>query len=816
MIPAGWHNIMTQYDTSENTHIPERVLQVLEWPVIRDKLAGLSASGPGKKYCSELRPLPKERIEAQLDKISALKDLWLRGEAPDFSGLSDITSLVVRAEKGGALSIEELACIRDFASSERRIRKYLREHRAEFPALDGEHDRFMPLDDLGELLASSITERNELNDSYYPALKAFREKIRSSRKEIEKRLHHMLSNHELEAALQEKIFSTRNDRYVLLVRAGMKGRIRGTLHDISASGQTLYIEPDSIADLNDTVLMLEKELQAEIGSILRDLTGKVSHNAAALACDQEALGYCDFLTAAARFSALVRGNRQVVGDSAEMVLHSARHPLLQIMDPERNVANDVELGKKYRGLLISGANTGGKTVLLKTIGLCALFTLYGLHAPAGPDSRIGRFTTILADIGDDQNLSQSLSTFSGQIVAIGEMLARADEHSLIMVDEIIVGTNPRQGAALAQAILEALIDTGCALVVTTHYPELKELAAADPRFENASVSFDLDTLKPTYLLKTGLPGVSYALEIASTYGLSPSIINRSRGLLDGRDISVESLIEKIQEHRKKMDQENDALQAQKEQIEAFRLELAERENELRRKTSELKHKQGIEFLRELQKHRDQVAARIRELQQAGLRESGKIQEEIIEREAEVSEKLSGLAEERFSGTYGEADPGRLKKGDAVFVVPLEQEGVIDEIDHGSGKLTVVLGGTIRTQIKIGEIMVPLRKTAAKKKAREEKRKEPVVEKAIPLTVQTRYNTIDLRGKRVEEALRALDAGLDYMSRTGISSAVIIHGHGTGALKEAVRTALRTSPYIADFRPGDYGEGGDGVSVVILR
>jgi DNA mismatch repair protein MutS2 len=777
-------DIMTEHDTSENTYIPERVLHVLEWPVIEEKLAGLCASAPGKNYTAGLQPLSRQDIESQLLKISAIKELWLRGEAPDFGGLADITSLVTRALKGGVLTIEELALIAQFTAAEKRIRRYLKEHRAEFPVLKNDHERLMPLDDLGGLLSSSITERGELNDSFYPVLKSLKEKIFSVKREIEKKLNRMLSNHDYEAALQEKIFTIRNDRYVVLVKAGMKGRVRGTLHDVSASGQTLYIEPDSISEMNDTAVLLDKELHAEIAAILRALTEKVAVHEQALAADQDVLAYCDFLTAAARFSALINGNRQILSEQAEIVLHRARHPLLQMLDPEGTVANDIILGESSRGLIISGANTGGKTVLLKTMGLAALFTLYGLHVPAGPDSRVGRFTTILADIGDDQNLSRSLSTFSGQIVAMTEMIEKADASSLIMIDEIVVGTNPRQGAALAQAILEAVIAAGCLLVVTTHYPELKELAAQDSRFENASVAFDMDTLRPTFRLKTGLPGVSYALEIAGNYGMPGGIIDRARDLLSGRDISVEALIEKIQEHRKVMDQENDALRESLNSLEARQERLRHREDDLNRRAASLKHRHGVDFLDELGRIRDEVTRHMKELGHADMRQSAKVLEELDRRRAEVSQELQCIDSERFTGDYRQALPDELKRGHRVLVLPLEKEGIVEEIDHTGQKITVLLGGSMRTQVGPDDILVPVASSQPAKKQTTRHRTAATAEpEAVPLTIQTRYNTVDLRGKRVDEALRIMEGDLDTMTRQGITTAVVIHGHGTGALKE---------------------------------
>ncbi|MBN1495335.1 MAG: Smr/MutS family protein, partial [Spirochaetes bacterium] len=646
-----------------------------------------------------------------------------------------------------------------------------------------------------------------------------RDELRAAKLEMEKKINSIIHAPGMESVLQEKVFTTRNDRYVILVKAGMKERVRGTVHDISSSGATYYIEPHEITPLNNRAIMLEKELQAETWKILRALSAAVAEHAGPLLGNLDVIAGLDLMAAAARFSIDIRGAEPEIVDSGEIVLYGARHPILSLMSPDTVVANDIDLGESFRCLIISGANTGGKTVLLKTIGLCVLFAMLGLHLPAGPDSRIGVYSRILADIGDDQSLSQSLSTFSGQIMVINEMLAAADERTLVIIDEIIVGTNPRQGAALAQAILESLVETGSRIVVTTHYSELKDLPSADGRFRNASVSFDMETLRPTYRLIAGLPGVSYAIEIAKNYGLPDTVACRARALLDSREISMEALVEKVQAYEQELDEKKTRLDGIAVGLEREKSEYDGLMKLLEKRAQEIRQKEGIEFLNELKEYRRLVIERIAALQRMNMKEAGTARQEVRTIEDTVHDNLRRGKGNLYPDRYIPVDPDALRAGDTVFVMPLEQEAVVESLDAARRQASVLLGSSIRSTFAFGDLYRPARQES--RPARRAKRKRPKEEPwradgEIPPVIQTAYNTIDLRGRRVEDGLRVMERDLDRMVRAGIDAAVVIHGHGTGAMKEAVRANLRHSPYAAGQRPGESGEGGDGVTVVLLR
>ncbi|HOP63424.1 MAG TPA: endonuclease MutS2 [Spirochaetota bacterium] len=797
--------------------LEKRILDILEWPLIEERLVSLCSSETAKRIAGRLKPVPENKIRMQMKKITAVKELISRGASPQISGIHDISSLTAIASKGGVLEKEDLFSVRAFTTSSERIRKYLGEHREEFTALEDEYSRVNPLPELNRLLLESLTDNGELNEDKFTILKKIRKDIFTTRQSLEKKVSRIIHSPDNEKVLQEKTYTTINGRFVILVKSGMRSRISGNVHDMSASGQTVYFEPSDLTELNNSLIMHEKELLLEIQKILAELTMSVAEYSGELDSNLRVLSYFDFITAASKFSIQTRSSEPVLSGEPMMKLSRAHHPMLQLISPDTIVSNDVELGIDFNCLIISGANTGGKTVMLKTIGLCALFAMYGLHIPASPDSEIGIFGNIMADIGDDQNLSQSLSTFSGQLTIINNILKKADSRTLVIIDEIIVGTNPRQGAALSQAILEDMINTGSRIIVSTHYTELKELSANDRRFQNASVTFNLDTLKPTYELKIGIPGISYAVEIARNYGIPDRVLGRAQELVDSRESSVESLIEKVQRYEEEILEEREKVRLLNLSINEEQERIKKKKDDLEKLTADTKKGKGIEFLDELNRYREKISERITRLQELDQKDAGKLHEEIARIREEVSSKLSDESRERLSDTMEQIDPATAKRGDRVFISSIETEGVLEEID-GSGKSAlVILGGSIKSRFQVKDLFHAGKAGSATKKSAP---KRPAIkgtsDHEIPSTIQTSYNTIDLRGMRVEEALSVMDRELDRMDRNSIDIVIVIHGHGTGALKEAVREALKMNIYVRDFRHGDYGEGGDGVTVVRMR
>ncbi|TAL35674.1 MAG: hypothetical protein EPN93_09445 [Spirochaetes bacterium] len=798
-----------------NAPLSARVLKILEWDQVLGELAARTSSEPGAQCVRALAPAGKERIEPQLRMITEIKELLGKGEAPSFSGVTDIAPSCVLARKGGSLKLAEIAAVREFVIASQALRGFLTLHRADIPSLSDELSLTSPLKEIGASLIPALTDANELSEARYPVLARLKGEMFRLRQETEKALLALVYAPSMERAVQERVFTTRNDRYVILVKAQYKNSVRGTALDVSSSGQTVYMEPDGVHQANNRLISLSVELQMEIGRIVRELSELVGAHADELMANLERAAYLDFLCAAAALSAHIRGSAPEVLDEPRMQLYGARHPLLYLMNPGGTVANDISLGDPYRCLIISGANTGGKTVLMKTIGLSALLLMHGLHLPAGPDSRAGLYTDIMADIGDDQSIAQSLSSFSGQIVVMGEMIERARPGSLVLIDEIAQGTNPRQGAALAQALLERLVESGASIIVTTHYGELKELGSGDARFVNASVSFDMETLAPTYRLHVGIPGASYAIEIARNYGVPEDVLARAQALLDERSTTAEGLIESLQRHARELDEERARLGDAQVELDKEKRAFADKVRRQAHTAEELKFERGVEFLDELRSFRVKIASRMKEIQQAGMKDAVTLQKEALAIEAGVRGRMQNEGPARFLDRYANFDPDAAIPGARVLVIPLEKEGTLGPLDRAAGTAEVVLGRGLKSRYRWKDLMLP--RGAPPAPPRKEKPKEPEPEeKFVPLTVQTSYNTVDMRGMRVEEALAKMESEFDRMTRSGIRVAVVIHGHGTGALKAAVRSTLPHSGYVMDFRPGEMGEGGDGVTIVTLR
>ncbi len=798
-------------------NINNNSLEILEWNEVLVELAKLCTTELGKQSAIYPEMLEEEEIRIQLLKISEIKSLLIEGENPVFSGITNIEPNIQLVEKGATLSLEDLGLIKSFLIASDTLHTLFKTNRDLTPNLSNERNDLNELKELRTLLNVSITENDELNDKQFPELRKINSAIISARQEIEKRLNHLINSESMSKVIQERSLSTRNERYVILVKSGMRSRIKGTIHDISATGQTTYFEPEAVNELNSRLILLKRELRIEIEKILQTLSASVSDYSTEIIENLHIITYLDFITGAAKFSIKLKANAPLILDEPIIDVYQARHPLLYLMKGDEVVPNDIELGKSYTGLVLSGANTGGKTVLLKTIGLITLMAKHGLHIPAEADSSIGIFSNIYADIGDDQNLEESLSTFSGQLTFINEVLQNGDDRSIAIIDEIIVGTNPRQGAALSQAILEEMIEIGCKIVVTTHYSELKELGSSNSKFENGSVSFDLETLHPTYRLKMGIPGVSYAFEIAKNYGLTGPILDRSKDLIEKREQSMEALLEKVQKYEEGINEERDKIKQIKYDLEKKETKLKEREVKLDSARNELKKEKGIEFIEELNSYRSNISKKISDLQNMSQQEMGKLQSEIISLESSVSKKLKTENIKTHKSKYKPIDEKTVKIGDEVFVPNLEKNGIIEEIQKN--RATILLG-QIRSRYKLSELMKIEKPESQEKKTKNKSSKKVITgtieESIVPPTIQTQYNTIDLRGKRADEALSKMDSDLDKMSTSGVSTVVIIHGHGTGALKKAVRDQLKFSIYISNSRPGEQNEGGDGVTIVLLR
>ncbi len=788
----------------------------LEWNKILDLLINKSETHAGKEYISLLPLFSKEEIIERINAIEEIKNAFLENLQFHFSGIRDIRDICRRSAKGSALNFEEIFDVRQSLIGYNRIKKFIKSNSEYFPILINHSENIEKLLELETLLIESITDNCELNLKRYPAVLKLQEKIDSIKNEIVLKINKMYADRNLDAVFQEKIHDIRYGRYVILIKANMKGRIKGSVQDVSASGSTLYVEPESLSHLNTELVLSRNKFENEIEKILHELTIEIGKYSSELLHNHEIITFLDVIKSAAKFSNEIKGNKFTVSDKPYINLYSARHPLLQIYQ-ETVIANDIEIGKTKKCIIISGANTGGKTVLLKTTGLILLMAKHGLQVPCSPDSEIGCFNEIMTDIGDDQNLSQSLSTFSGQIEKIKVMLSSADENTLILLDEIMSGTNPRQGSALAASILEELVLKKAKIIATTHYPEMTSLAIENNDFANASVSFDTETLSATYKLHMNIPGSSYTLEIAKIYNIPESIIMRAINRLGQNELSVESLVEKLHKLEINLMDEQTKTKELNARIEEDRIQFDKLNKQLSVNIKHTKEMEGIEFLDNLRSFKEQVSAHMKNLRKMNLNESSTLNEELLKTEADVLKKVADVQNEKTKTGFYPFDGNKAKSGDFIYIKTLDKEGKLIGFDKENKKAEVLLG-IMKARYNFSEMLYkPNNEANASAAAASVKYKAKNNSKLeIPFTMQTTYNTIDLRGKRVEDALLFLEKEIDTMLLKKIDRIIIIHGHGTGAMKEAVREHLKQSAYTNNFRPGESDEGGDGVTVALIN
>lgn len=796
---------------NKNPVITNDEAQMLEWHTLLSYFVDLCYTEIGKQYCENLQPLQYEDIITQYTKINCLKEILLIKQAPDFSGVYDITTLLDKASKGGTLLLDEIFKIRLFLIAQHRITAF-------FKSLPYDTSVFTELHTINDCarlfkqLISSVTENGNLNENTYPALRKIKKDINDIRYTIEKNLNNLIHSQIYQHALQDKIFTVKNNRYGIPVKSSHKGKIKGTILDISSSGATFFIEPESIHELNNTLLFKEIQLQREIDRILQILSSDIGAHAQQLKANQHILAYLDFCTAAAQFATNYNAHTPAVSCTPYIECINARHPLLAIILKEKVVPCTITCGKSFNCLIISGVNTGGKTVLLKMLGLFALMVRHGLPITANPDSTVGYFENLFVDIGDEQNIMQSLSTFSGQIKNIVRILSQSNEKSLILIDEIIVGTDPKQGAAIAQAVLEHLADKKAVVAVTTHYSQLKEIASHDHRFENASVLFDIHTMNPTYQVLLGIPGASYTIEIAKKLSLPDGIINKSLSLLESTSQSVDTLLSKITEQSHVLQQKEQELSLLKKELNDLQEEYNKKIKELQVTIEKVTKQQATSFMNELQEYRTIIINRIREIQSMSMKDANILIQDITGLQKMVQNTITSLQKPNENAVPCTIQ--NAEKNARVYIPSLQQYGTIEEVDSKEHTVKVRMG-SIAGRFSLSDIycIVESKKPVTIKK----KQPSPTEEtSSVPLTIQTQYNTIDLRGLRVDEALHKLDSELDLMIKRNVPSAVVIHGHGTGSLKKAVRDYVKHSFYAKNFRPGEPEEGGDGVTIIQLR
>ncbi len=788
----------------------EKVLHTLEFHKIIHTLTEFAASPPGKAACRSLLPSSdlSQIMQAQTETEDALSRVFKKS-SPSFAGNQDLTFLIRSLEVGASLSSAELLKIASLLECSARIKAYGRTERDDEAAdsLTERFSRLVPLSQLSAEIRRCIPEEDLFADDASPALR----RIRKSQSVINDRIHSRLNemvNGSYRTYLQDAVITMRGNRYCIPVKAEYKNQVNGMIHDQSSTGSTLFIEPAAIVSMNNQLKELVLQEEDEIEKILQTLSGMAAENSADLLSNQHILTELDFIFAKAALALAQNATRPLFNEEGRILIRKGRHPLI---DKKAVVPIDIRLGGEFDLLVITGPNTGGKTVSLKTVGLFTLMGQAGLHIPALDRSELSVFQQVYADIGDEQSIEQSLSTFSSHMTNTVRILAQADEHALCLFDELGAGTDPTEGAALAIAILNRLHERGIRTMATTHYSELKVYALTTPGVENACCEFDVETLRPTYRLLIGIPGKSNAFAISARLGLSEEIIAQARSQIDEEKESFEELLADLESSRVTIEAEREEIASYKREIKALKDKLQEKQDKIdasRDKILQNANEQAREILQEAKSVADET---IRSFQKAGPGASMKDLEKAREKvRSKISEKNEKLAVKKSDNKTGTIKPGQLRKGDAVKVLSLNLKGTVSSLPDRKGNLFVQCG-IIRSQVNISDLALIQEDTITAPALQRTGTGKLKMSKSASVSTE-----INLLGKTVDEALAELDKYLDDAYLAHLPSVRIVHGKGTGALRSAVHKQLRRMKHVKEFRLGEFGEGDAGVTIATFK
>jgi len=769
-------------------------LRVLEYDAIRQKVVAHCATPMGAERARQMTPrTDEEAIRVALQQTSEARRLIDLAEEMPLRGVQDVRSAASLARAGGILPPESLLSIADTVESARRLRSFLLTREEKCPALCVLARQLEPLPEVVNEVRRCLREDATVADSASPELARIRQRLRHLHSRITERLQATLNSSRIRNMLQEPVITMRGDRYCLPVKAEYRAQFGGIVHDVSASGATLFMEPQEVVDLGNQIREAQIAEQNEVVRILAQLSALVGKYSDPILLTCDALGELDFINARARLSVEWDAIEPALNTQGKIRLRKARHPLLK----PPVVPIDVELGNRFRILLITGPNTGGKTVTLKTVGLLTLMMQSGLHVPADTGTEMAIFQNIFADIGDEQSIEQSLSTFSGHMTNIAAMLPHCDEHTLVLLDELGAGTDPAEGAALAQAILDYLLARHARVMATTHYGELKSYAYARQGVQNASVEFDLQTLRPTYHLRIGTPGSSHAIVIAQRLGLPPSVIETAQARLAGRETEATSIMRRLEEEQRHVEEARQAAEQERREAAALRQQLQQRLEQVESERQRLREEVTQEVqhrLHQILQQAEEAYRRLRE-QPRENRAAQEARQQVRQAAEQMKQLLAPPA----------AAPTEIREGDTVKVTTLNVTGTVLQLTQDEA---VVQAGAIR-------VTVP--REALRRIDEKPVSKAPLV--SVPVNLSRAANIspeIMLRMQRVDEALANLDQYLSEAYAAGLQQVRVIHGKGTGTLRKAVREYLNTHPLVASYRGADATEGGDGVTIVTLK
>lgn len=790
-----------------------KVLTTLEYTKIIDLLTEKADSEPGKKLCRELVPstdLSAIRT-AQRETKDALARLFRIGST-SFGSNRDLGFSIRSLEIGSSLSMSELLKLASFLDNVNRIKTYGKKEREDLPndSLDAYFEGLTPMTQLANEINRCILSEEEMADDASPRLKSIRRSKLSTNEKIHSQLTSMV-NGAYRTFLQDAVITMRDNRYCIPVKAEYKSQVSGMVHDQSSTGSTFFIEPAAVVNLNNQLKELDLQEQEEIEVILGDLSSQAAVHTSELAADQKIMTTLDFIFAKAKLAMEQNATEPIFNTEHYIQIRKGRHPLL---DKKKAVPIDVRLGKDFDLLVITGPNTGGKTVSLKTVGLFTLMGQAGLHIPALDRSELSIFSEVYADIGDEQSIEQSLSTFSSHMTRVVHILQHADADSLCLFDELGAGTDPTEGAALAIAILNYLHDRGIRTMATTHYSELKIYALSTNFVENACCEFDVETLRPTYRLLIGIPGKSNAFAISSKLGLSDEIINAAKEQISKEDESFEDVIADLEQSRVTIEKEQQEIADYKERIRTLQEQLQKKNEKIDQAKDKILRDANEKARAILQEAKDIADETIRDFNKAGasadIKELEKKRQKVRDKINEKNGKLALGNNQKKPANQKTVDPKKLKKGDSVKIISMNLKGIVNTLPDAKGNLFVQCG-IMRMQTNINDLV-------------------PVKEETITAPALQRTNTgklkmsksfsvsseINLLGCTVDEAIAKLDKYLDDAYLAHLPSVRVVHGKGTGALRSAVQSHLKRLKYVKEYRLGEYGEGDAGVTIVTFK
>ncbi len=790
----------------------QRSLRVLEYTKIINMLEEKCTSSLGKEKVRKLKPISDldNIIKLQKETSEAQSILIKKGNIP-LSGINDLSKYIRRTEIGSYLDPGQLLKLKDTLAGARRIKDFLKEDKKEdgdtYPIIRKLGEDLTSLKAIEEKIDLCIVNETDLSDNASSELKDIRRQIVSKNDSARKKLNTIITSPSKQKYLQDAIITMRQDRYVVPVKQEYRTSIPGLIHDQSSSGATVFIEPMAVVELNNQVKELKIKERVEIERILMEIAGLIAENAEPIKYNQLILRKLDFIFAKGKLSLDMKAVEPGLNIDGKIMIKDGRHPLLKA---DEVVANSIWMGEDFHILVITGPNTGGKTVTLKTLGLLTLMGQSGLHVPAAYGTELAIFDEIFADIGDEQSIEQSLSTFSSHMTNIVSIMNKVTPKSLVLFDELGAGTDPTEGAALAMAILNHLKDIGTTAVATTHYSELKQYALSNSKVENASVEFDVETLSPTYKLLIGVPGKSNAFEISKKLGLPDFLIDRSKELLTKETIEFEDMLQNIEENRSLAEKEKLETRRLRMETEKIKKEYYEKSEQLQKQRDKAirdAKKEAHNIMKQTKLEADEIIDNLKSMKME--LEEKEMNRKIEESRKHISTKMDKLSQgmtEPLIMKTSKKPPKNLKAGETVKILSLNQKGYVISPEDQDGQV----------QVQVGIMKVNMHVSNLERAKPEEIAKKSGAGKIFRAKAQNISTEIDVRGQNLEEAMLEVDKYLDDSYIAGLSHVTIIHGVGTGVLSAGLKQMFKNHKHVKNYREGVYGEGGIGVTMVYLK